>query len=59
MCLPEAAQAVSDCAGTSEDNMFFSQELDDNSLACPLHPVGHKQGTWSAVSLHLKYTACT
>lgn len=54
VCMPEAAAAVNNYAGRPEDNVVFSQELDGNSSVCLLHPKEHIQGTWSAVSLHLR-----
>lgn len=61
VCMPEAAAVMNDYAGRPEDNVIFSQELDGNSSECLLHPEEHTQGTWSAVSLHLRhrtYTVC-
>lgn len=58
MCLPEAAAVMHGYVGRPEDNAAVSQEPDGNSSVCPLHPEEHTQGTWSAVSLHLKHKTC-
>lgn len=53
--MPEAAAVMNGYAGRPEDNVIFSQELDGNSSDCLLHPEERTQGTWSAVSLHLRH----
>lgn len=57
--MQEVAAVMSDYAGRPEDNVAFSQELDGNSSVCLLHPEERTQGTWGAVSLHLKQRTCT
>lgn len=54
VCTPEAAAVMSGHAGGPEDNVVSSQGLDGNTLVSPPHPGEHTQGTWSAVSLHLR-----
>lgn len=45
VCMPEAAEAMSDYAGSFEDNVVFSQQLDGNTEVCLLHPEEHTPGT--------------
>lgn len=52
--MPEAATVMSDCAGTPEDNVVFSQGFGGNSTVYLLHPEEHTHGTWSVSFLHLQ-----